>query len=889
VGNIIYLALHLNTVPFIFNYLMKKFAIFFILFCCFEQSRADHITGGEMSYKYLPATNQYQATLKLYMRCNSGRMFNNPTIISVFHKGNNNRVMDLDVPLSRTETISLSDPDPCISNPPIVCYEVGYYNFTLSLPPSNDGYIVAGQVNYRIAGIANLSQGYSQVGASYTMEIPGTSTSANDYKNNSAHFTGSDLVIVCANNPFTYSFAATDEDGDDLEYSFCQAYRSSSGPSGGGNSATAPLEPPYVSVPYGTNYSGTTPLGINVKIDSKTGLIQGIAPSAGVYVVTVCVQEMRNGKVIAVQRKDLQIAITSCSLTAAILQPEYLLCRDTKSIVLTNLSTSTLINAYNWEIKNSSGNTINTATTATLPYTFPDTGIYTIKLKINPGQRCSDSTTSMARVYPGFKPDFTFSGICFTKPTDFKDATTTVYGTVSAWHWNFGDAINADTSLLRNPVYTYTSLGGHNAVLLASNTNGCKDTVSKLVNVFDKPPVTLAFRDTLICPPDQLQLIATGRGNYVWTPAGPQIVNANTATPTVAPLTTTTYYVTLDDDGCINQDSLLVRVTNKVDLAAMNDTTICQGDVMQLRLTSNGLVYAWTPALQLDNPGASMPMATTISKTVYNVIASISTCTATDNITVSTVPYPIVNAGTDTLICFNSTAQLHGSTDGSKYSWTPASSLNNNTSLNPFAKPASTTPYVLSVSDTKGCPKVVTDTVMVIVLPAIDAEAGRDTAVIMGETILLNASGGSGYFWYPPTGLSAVNTATPTALYGEPSERIRYTVLVYNEAGCVDSAFITIKVFGTPPSIFVPTGFTPNGDGKNDMLRPIAVGMKQINRFNVYNRYGQEVFSTTINGHGWDGKVNGQVQQTGVYVWMVQAIDFNGKKYASKGTTTLIR
>ena len=85
------------------------------------------------------------------MRCNSGRIFNNPTIISVFHKSDNSRVMDLDVALSRQEIISLNDPDPCISNPPTVCYEVGYYEFTLSLPPTSDGYIVAGQVNFRIS------------------------------------------------------------------------------------------------------------------------------------------------------------------------------------------------------------------------------------------------------------------------------------------------------------------------------------------------------------------------------------------------------------------------------------------------------------------------------------------------------------------------------------------------------------------------------------------------------------------------------------------------------------------------------------------------------------------------------------------------------------------
>jgi hypothetical protein len=189
----------------------------------------------------------YSFTLKLYMRCFSGRMFNNPTIVSVFDKATGSRVLDLNVQLSSQETISLTNPDPCISNPPTVCYEIGYYYFTLTLPGTADGYIVVGQVNYRVSGIANLSPGYNQIGATYTSIIPGT---ADGYaSNNGAKFVGSDLVVVCANNRFSYSFAAEDQDNDQLRYYFCDAYRSSTGPVGvngqAGNNASAPLSPPY--------------------------------------------------------------------------------------------------------------------------------------------------------------------------------------------------------------------------------------------------------------------------------------------------------------------------------------------------------------------------------------------------------------------------------------------------------------------------------------------------------------------------------------------------------------------------------------------------------------------------------------------------------------------
>jgi gliding motility-associated-like protein len=87
----------------------------------------------------------------------------------------------------------------------------------------------------------------------------------------------------------------------------------------------------------------------------------------------------------------------------------------------------------------------------------------------------------------------------------------------------------------------------------------------------------------------------------------------------------------------------------------------------------------------------------------------------------------------------------------------------------------------------------------------------------------------------------------------------------------------------------VPTGFTPDNDGKNDVLRPIAVGMQRIDNFSIYNRWGQLVFTTNVNGKGWDGKVNGQVQETGTFIWLVKAVDYKGASYLQKGFVTLIR
>jgi gliding motility-associated-like protein len=87
----------------------------------------------------------------------------------------------------------------------------------------------------------------------------------------------------------------------------------------------------------------------------------------------------------------------------------------------------------------------------------------------------------------------------------------------------------------------------------------------------------------------------------------------------------------------------------------------------------------------------------------------------------------------------------------------------------------------------------------------------------------------------------------------------------------------------------MPTGFTPNRDGKNDIFKPFTVGVTNLNYFRVYNRWGQLIFSTAKLNDGWDGRVTGVEQPSGTYVWMVQGIARDGKVITKKGTVTLIR
>jgi len=869
---------------------MKRFLLsisisLFLSVPCF----ADHITGGEMFYSYRGDSAGYylyHITLKLYRDCNSnGALLDASAAISIFNKSGG-ASLNFSVKQSKIVVLDLGSPDPCITNPPEVCYQVGYYELNVALKGSAGGYTVAYQRCCRISGINNLINS-SFVGVTYTAEIPGTGIVTNPVapENNSARFIGADTIVVCANNAFTYSFAAQDEDGDQLVYSFCDAY-------GGGSRNNAipnpPSSPPYFFVPYSSSFSGASPLGSGVSLNTSTGLITGVAPAAGIYVVTVCVNEIRNGIVIATQRKDLQIKVGDCNVARALLNPQYITC-DGFTMSFSNLSNSPLINSYYWDfgVKIS---TTDTSTLATPTFTYPDTGLYTLKLVTNRNQQCSDSTTAIVKVYPGFFPAFNFSGACYTNPFQFTDATNTLYGVVDSWNWNFGDPSSSkDTSHLQNPSWTYPTAGQKDVTLIVTNSKGCIDTAQTTITVIDKPILTLGFKDTLICVPDAVQLNASGIGIFSWLPTA-NMINANTATPTVSPTVTTSYTVTLNDQGCINKDSVQVRVVKFVTLAARADTTICLTDKVQLGAVTDGLQFQWTPSATLNNPVIVNPIATPLNTfTTYQILARIGSCTATDDVTIKTVPYPYSNAGNDTLICYNTSAQLHGTYTGISYSWSPAAYLNDPVSLNPVSHPPKTIFYILSVLDTLGCPKPGRDTVIVTVLPRVRAFAGHDTAVVVNQELQFNGNGGVNYLWSPPTGLNNISIPNPKGIYSAEIDSVRYKLIVTDQAGCIDSAFVTVKVFKTNPQVFVPTAFSPNDDGLNDVIRPIAVGIKQIKWFSIYNRWGQMVFTTTENGKGWNGKIGGRLQNSGVFVWIVNAIDYTGKSFFAKGTVTLIR
>lgn len=871
----------------------KWLCIVLLLLCATHKAKADHITGGEIFYTYAANTgglNVYQATMKLFMRCNSGRNFPDPAIIGIFNRSTNALFTNINVNIARRETIAITENDPCISNPPTVCYEIAYYDFTISVPPNAEGYIIAGQVNFRINGINNLVPGSTSIGATYTAEIPGTRDYSTATNNNSARFTANDLVVVCANNPFTYSFGAVENGDDQLRYYFCGAYQTGTSGGSGAGQQNPPVAPPYLSVPYGNGFSASSPLGPLVSINESNGLITGIAPAAGIYVVTVCVEERRSGVVIATQRKDIQINITNCSLAAALLLPRYQLCGDSASIRFTNESLGNADITYRWQLLRRNGTELSSGSQPVFEHRFAngDTGLYKVSLRTTLGTQCPDSAEAPVYVYPGFKAGFDALGTCLGSPTQFTDRTTTRYGKVISWHWQFAVPVTPDSlTQTPNPRVTFSAAGSFFTQMRVENENGCIDSISKTIVISAEPPIALNFRDTLICPPDTLQLEAKGEGSFSWQFATGMLSNRNTGNILVAPRQTTIYKVRQELGNCISNDSIRVRVADKVILSIQGDTTICRGDSIILTAISNASQFAW-----YDNgvilPHSGNRLVTRPDKsTTIKIKANISKCSDSAELTISTAPYPIADAGKDSVLCFLQAITLNGVTNGDRFEWVGYPQFN---ILNPTVIPESTTNYILKAYfDTGGCKKPAIDTIQVIVRPPVRLISTGDTSIVVRQPLQLNAKGAVRYLWLPANALNRNDIENPIAIFNTPADRLMYQVIGFDEAGCSDTAILYIRVFANGPAIYVPNAFTPNKDGLNDGLRPILAGMQQLLFFKIFNRYGQLVFETNTDKKAWDGNVNGKPQASGNYMWIVQALDYEGNRIQQKGSAILIR
>src|SRR5690606_25983220 len=186
--------------------------------------------------------------------------------------------------------------------------------------------------------------------------------------------------------------------------------------------------------------------------------------------------------------------------------------------------------------------------------------------------------------------------------------------------------------------------------------------------------------------------------------------------------------------------------------------------------------------------------------------------------------------------------------------------------------PLDTTMLAVVYTDINNCNDTLYMDYEIRPLPPVEI-INNDTIIKYGSDIMLLATGGYLYSWTPSATLSNPNIVNPMA---SPKEPTLYYVYGIGENGCkkIDSVKVDIDYSS---NLFVPTAFTPNGDGKNDVFRVSNITFQRLQEFKVFNRWGQEIFSTTDIKQGWDGSWRGQPQDMGVYQYIIKLATPEGK------------
>jgi gliding motility-associated-like protein len=164
-----------------------------------------------------------------------------------------------------------------------------------------------------------------------------------------------------------------------------------------------------------------------------------------------------------------------------------------------------------------------------------------------------------------------------------------------------------------------------------------------------------------------------------------------------------------------------------------------------------------------------------------------------------------------------------------------------------------------------------------------------DTSIVIGQYVTLpinNQNGLVNFNWTPTTGLSCLACSNPLV---QPLDDIMYSAFVSDILGCF-TATSTFKIHIFPETfVKLPTTFTPNGDGVNDVIYVQGWGLKDLLTFEIYNRWGELVFKTSELTEGWDGYYKGMLQNNDIYVYKVAAQTYRNTEISYEGHFNLMR
>jgi len=393
--------------------------------------------------------------------------------------------------------------------------------------------------------------------------------------------------------------------------------------------------------------------------------------------------------------------------------------------------------------------------------------------------------------------------------------------------------------------------------------------------------------DISSCSGDSSSLSAGGAISYSWSPAA-GLSSISAATVKTDPAMTTTYTVTGNSTtGC----SFATATVTVMILPAINVTAaqlapaVCNLSDGSAEVMATGgtgmLTYTWSnliTGVTNNNIGAGTYTVT---------VTDTKGCSGTSSATIQNSNGPKVNVVDSINTCqgkMNGAITLSATAMANTYVWSNGSTTQNQNNL-----PGGT--YTVTVTDGTGCTATKTVTILQLANPSV--MVGPDTAIKKGQFVQLiaNSSGGKTYLWTPSSSLNSDTIYNPIA---DPTQTTNYTVTVTGVNSCSETASIQIAIEEVPnpcdsKNVFVPTAFSPNGDGQNDILYVRGALCATQLHFQLFDRWGEVVFETTNPATGWDGTFKGKTMETGVFAYYLTATLSNGQNINGRGNVTLVK
>jgi gliding motility-associated-like protein len=356
----------------------------------------------------------------------------------------------------------------------------------------------------------------------------------------------------------------------------------------------------------------------------------------------------------------------------------------------------------------------------------------------------------------------------------------------------------------------------------------------------------------------------------------------NNTSVTANPSSTTTYTVNgTDSNGCSNTFSVIVTVNPNVPVNAGIDTAICPGGTAVLTASplNTFTTISWDNNVQ---DGVGFNPSTTMTYIVTGT--SSNGCITTDQVTVSILTAPIVNAGNDQTICPGTPVILTGS-GASTYSW------DNNVQNGISFSPSNTVTYTLTGTDINGC--VGSDQVMVTVLPppiSSFTASPLTGSIPLNVTCSNNSSNANNFTWdFGNSDAQSTNDlSNVTTIY--IVDGIYTIMLVASNGLCEDTSYVTIEALPLPPlEVDVPNVFTPNADGNNEGYYVWTKNAASIEAV-IVNRWGNTMVVIDDLNYQWDGKTSDGTDATaGVYFLKYKVVGLDGTEVSGHTFFHLIR